>query len=50
VLGVRGNRVRLGINAPAQVAVVRAELHDSLAELLGNEGRSQETLHATGSA
>ena len=33
VLEVKGNRVRIGINAPAEVAVVRAELGDPMLNL-----------------
>ena len=33
VLEIKGNRIRIGIDAPAEIPVVRAELGDSLARL-----------------
>jgi len=32
VLGIRGEQVRLGISAPAQISVHRKEVYDSLAQ------------------
>jgi carbon storage regulator len=32
VLSVEGNRVKLGINAPDDVTILRGELHDSFQE------------------
>ena len=47
VLEAKGNRVRIGIDAPAQVHIVREELCGPLAELLvSKECKSQETHHA----
>ncbi len=40
VLGVNGNQVRLGVNAPKEVAVHREEIYNRIAE--GSEG-SQDT-------
>jgi carbon storage regulator len=39
VLGIQGNRVRIGIVAPAQVPIVRGELCRKLSEPLGKKDR-----------
>lgn len=42
VLGVKGNQVRIGVNAPKEVAVHREEIYDRIK-------REQETSHVTSS-
>ena len=43
VLEVQGNRVRIGIDAPLDVAILREELCNSLAEpLIGHAGKRRE--------
>ena len=37
VLGVRGNQVRIGVDAPRSVAVHRKEIYDQVQENLGNK-------------
>ncbi|HAV93605.1 MAG TPA: carbon storage regulator [Proteobacteria bacterium] len=37
VLGVRGNQVRIGVDAPRSVAVHRKEIYDQVQKNLGNE-------------
>jgi len=41
VLGVKGNQVRIGVNAPKEVAVHREEIYDRIK-------REQETSHVSG--
>jgi len=41
VLGVKGNQVRIGVNAPKEVAVHREEIYDRIK-------REQETSHVAG--
>ena len=40
VLGVKGNQVRIGVNAPKEVAVHREEIYDRIK-------REQETSHVS---
>jgi carbon storage regulator len=48
VLEVRGNRVRIGINAPRSVPVARAELLEFTASACADESNDKEMLHAAG--
>jgi len=49
VVEVKGNRVRIGIDAPAEVSILREELYDPLAEPVGRtEDNHKEIHHATG--
>jgi carbon storage regulator len=40
VLGVKGNQVRIGVNAPKDVAVHREEIYERIKREVENEGRS----------
>ena len=49
VVEVKGNRVRIGIDAPAEVRIVRAELCESPAGPIGRrEHKHKEKHHAAG--
>ncbi len=51
VLEMKGNRVRIGIEAPAQVPIRRQELCDPRVEpFIKEERQSKEMLHAVGNA
>ena len=44
VLGVKGNQVRLGVNAPKDVAVHREEIYDKINQQNGvNDNNSEMT-------
>jgi len=42
VLRIQGNRVRIGIVAPSQVPIARAELCHNWSESLGKKGKGQD--------
>lgn len=49
VLGVKGNQVRLGVNAPRDVAVHRYEIYERIQrELAGEAGDSEAPAHRAG--
>ena len=51
VLRIDANRVRIGIDAPSGIRILREELCNPFAELLGGRGgQSHETYHAAGSS
>ena len=39
VLEIRGNKVRIGIDAPKEIHVLRTELHDQVSDPSGNSFR-----------
>ena len=42
VLGVKGNQVRLGVNAPRDVAVHREEIYDKINQQNGSHDNNSE--------
>jgi carbon storage regulator len=45
VLGVKGNQVRIGVNAPKNVAVHREEIYQRIQKEKGGEPHAPDTVH-----
>jgi len=50
VLGVKGNQVRLGVNAPREIAVHREEIFERIKREQQGEEKSRPQLNGTGTA
>ena len=48
VLEIRGNKVRIGIDAPKEIHVLRSELQDQVSVASGNDPRGIEALETDG--
>jgi len=45
VLGVKGNQVRIGIDAPKEVAVHREEIYEKIKKESGNANSNRPAVH-----
>jgi carbon storage regulator len=50
VLGVKGNQVRIGVNAPKDVAVHREEIYERIKREEDQDSRSGSTTHISDDA